>query len=33
MDTDLLLMHQAVVTIMQPVLPPTVVIEDFDWQN
>ena len=37
MDTDncfnLLVIHQGVVTVMQPVLPPTVVIEDFDWQN
>ena len=36
MDTDnncLLVIHQGVVTVMQPVLPPTVVIEDFDWQS
>ena len=29
----LLVMHQGVVTVMRPVLPPTVVIEDFDWQT
>ena len=34
MDTDnLLVIHQRVVTVVQPVLPPTVVIENFDWQN
>ena len=35
MDTDncLLAIHQGVVTVMQSVLPPTVVIEDFDWQT
>ena len=27
------MIHKVVVTVMQPLLPPTVVIEDFDWHN
>ena len=32
-DNCLLVIHQGVVTVMQPVLPPAVVIEDSDRQN